>query len=218
MEINIKNSGQEYKIQLPIESEIEKWNCSLDKNYLPDKNEFIEQAFEKTFGQELDAETIYKLVGRNQAVQEWLAETNAKFEISVQCPQYYKGLMSDEDYKRLNKDINSFNQLNTDQSQEIEKASIKYKDEIKKISEKYEAKKSEITKNPTVKVLTLDSTKLPISLSLAIENFTPQDLTDSATKKAYAREILIRYKQLLLEEINNGKDVELLIEEMASKF
>lgn len=218
MNIKLKSGEMVINFNLPDENEIEKWNFEVDKNYLPDKDKFIEDEFERAFGQLLESDLIYKLVGRNDAVKEWLVETNAKYEISVQCPQYFKEYMSDEEYKDLSKEINIYNSLNREEAEDIRVLSENYKKELNKISNKYKVKKDAITTNPRLRVLTLNSTKLPISLSLAIENYTPKDLTDLNSKRTYARETLIRYKQVLLQCIKDGKDVDALINDLSSKF
>lgn len=84
------------------------------------------------------------------------------------------------------------------------------------ISKKYTSYKFT---TPYARVISMNTTELPLTLQLAIENFTPANDVNSPNKKAYARELLIRYKLELIKMIKNDPsiNINLVIESMQEK-
>lgn len=68
-------------------------------------------------------------------------------------------------------------------------------------------------------ITSLKQTDLPISLVLAIENYTPQDSEGSPDKILYARETLINFKLYLLDMLNNDEsiDIKQVVEDISIK-
>lgn len=216
--IELKYNGGEFKFEIPDVDDYDTWNREIDKNYVPNKNEFVETQFYEDFKMKLEAKKIYALVGRNEAVAEWLVDVNAKYELSVSCPEYFKDVISPEKYKELSAKIDQYNEVNRQEAKDVKALAEKYKADMKAITDASKVLKDKISEDDRIKVLTLSSTQLPLSVSLAIENFTPIKGVNAISQKSFGRESLIRYKKLLLEAINDEKDIDEIISELRSKF
>lgn len=196
-------------------SKNEEWTVIKEQSYTPDKVEYTVTNFKTAFPNVTLPEGVlpsYDLIGRlasrSSVITEWLAINNAEYALEAQMPTYLEDVMTPEEYKKTQSEVTAYNKVIAEQQKEKQKASEIYKENLKKIDDKYNKQLNKIKENKKLKILTLPSTSLPLTLQLAIENYTPTG-DDPPTKRTYLREILTNYKIYLLKELDNNKDINL---------
>lgn len=200
----------------------EKWVTISSESIEFDRAEFIVDKFKEAFPDiplPKDVDDAYELIGklasRSSLISEWLANTSVLFAEEAQTPAYLLPFIKPEEFKKVQADVTSYNKVARRESDEAIKASLEYREKMRVIRDKYDRERKKIRSvSNFVKVLTIPSTKLPLTIQLAIENFTPQDVEDAASKRQYARELLTDYKIFILEAVKNDPkaDVDLIVE------
>lgn len=191
------------------------WKTIQQEDYRPDRNDFILKAFKKKFPKHANAvnsiETVNNLASRSKTINNWLVSAGIEYVLEVQAPQYLKDLVDPKEYKDASEDLAELNKLATKRSLEEQLVVKEYKDKIAKIEEKYDKLTESAKKSNVVKILSLNSTSLPITLQLMIENYSPSVTSSSPDKKTYAREILVNFKISLLKYFTKkeNKDVDI---------
>lgn len=194
------------------------WYATKNDDYKPDRKAFVEKRFEEEFGEFHDYNKVTNLVSRSEALQEWYARVIEDYILEVDVPQYFKELITPEKYKELSEKVSEYNVNNRNESAELTTCAEKYKEKVKAIKDKYKPKFDALNKDALVRILTLDSSKLPLGLQLQLDNYTPSDESDPKTASIVAREMLIRYKIDLLERHSKGEDVISYIHDNQTKF
>lgn len=223
VKMNIKIGN--YEISEPSINE-DDWLSIKNEEYLPDKNLFIFEKFaedypeiaSKIHGDNIDdkANKVYSLASRSAVVAQWLSNANLLYSLDAQTPTYYKEFIDPKDFKEVSVKISTLNKINSDQSNKLALAAKEYQEKIRKIQdEAVNSAKKLVANDRLIRILTVPTTSLPISIQLAIENYTPKD-NEAPTQKAYAREYLIAYKTFLLKQLKQDKnfDVEAAIDSL----
>jgi len=201
------------------------WLVIKEESYTPDKQLFIVDSFKKNFKNvklEGNTEKCYDMIGklasRSSVVSDWLAIANAEYSLEAQTPTYFKEHIEPKDFNNLQKSIIEFNKVIAKAQQDKQEAAENYKKQIQKIDNELDNKMKKFKSSNFLKILTLPSSALPITLQLAIENYTPTS-DDSPTKRVYLREVLTNYKIYLLKEIkqNPNLDIDELIKNNSLK-
>lgn len=214
-------------IKVPdIEQDAEKWFISKEEAYQPDKDAFIEERFKKDHPiiKGANADTIYALCSRSSTLANWLASVNVEYAQSAALPSFYSDLVTPSDYKVTMEVITGINKVEAERAKELQKAAIAYREAIKTINVEKDAEVKKIrdtagTIATPLEIILMNTTKLPLTLQLAIENYTPKD-RKAPSRRAYAREVLINYKRTLLDIWVKDKkfNISKAIDELASKF
>lgn len=201
-------NGEKVVFNDPTETQISDWYAVIEDDMEPDKDKFILNKFNNDFPNSTvdDVSLIYGLASRSKIVREWYALANASFILDVQCPEYYKDAISNSEYEECSLKISMINRNIAEKTKEEQELAEKYKLERLSISNKWSKKNESLVSNTKVRIMTLTSEELPVSIQLLIEKYTPSSASDQNAKKRYAKEMLIRYKLLLL---NNTKDMSL---------
>lgn len=203
-----------------VPADKEKWKTLQAQSFVPDKDKFILEAYNKAFpNNKLDDVTIlYSLASRSSIVGEWLAKQQVKFIDELKTPKYLEGVVDKDTVSKSEKDIVAYNQTLSDESKEIEKAARNFDAKVAEIRKKYKDSRDKLTENPVMKVLTLRQNYLPLSLLIAIENYSPKD-ADAPSQKAYAKELLVNYQRALLSLMKEDKEIDIskVIEDLRVK-
>lgn len=200
----------------------EKWVTIRSESVEFDRAEFIVDKFKETYPDitlPTDVDEAYELIGklasRSSLIAEWLSNTSVLYSEEAQTPAYLLPFIKPNEFKKVQSDVTNYNKIARRESDESVKAALEYRDKMRLIRDKYDKERKKIREvSNFVKVLTIPSTKLPLTVQLAIENFTPQDVEDSASKRQYARELLTDYKIFILDTIKNNPkaDVDAIVE------
>ncbi len=148
---------------------------------------------------------IYELVSLSDDIQEWYLDFNINYNESAELPKYVNDIIDSKEYIEVKRKLTEYKNLQAEVQDEINKESQIYKDKISKIRSKIE--NTEIgADDPVFKILNLNVKQLPLSISLKIINYTPSTANVAASRKMYAKEMLIRYKQNLLRTLKENEN------------
>lgn len=208
MTIRVKNviNNQDFKLDIPTNSD--DWFIIKEENYRPDRGAFILDKFNEDFPdfEITDVEKVYSLSSRSTSLSEWLAKQNLSYATIQNEPTFYRDVLDPDEFSKVSRELQSLSIKNRERAEEEIKASRDFKDTMLKISQKYSKFKPE---NKFTRVISMNSTELPLTLQLAIENYVPASSENAPTQKAYSRELLTRYKVFLINEIIKDKDVDI---------
>lgn len=204
---NIKTDNFSFVIE-DVSSNPKDWKLVATEEFKPDRKNYILNRFKKDFPDlSIDKyEEISGLSSRNLIVRLWFAKANAEYATELAPPQYLSDILPGSKYNNLIDKIKLINDINRKQSEAEKLLSDEYKEKAEKLEKEYIEKRNEILNlDPYLAVLTLNVTSLPLSLSLAIEKYTPAD--GQPSKSRYAAEALIQYKRALIKLINENENI-----------
>lgn len=194
------------------------WLIIKEESYRPDKPKFIEQKFRKDYPniKIKNADQVYSLASRSAILNEWLAKVNAEYAVIEGAPTYFRDFVEPKDFDNASKEVLKLSTANAAKAKAQAEAASEYKDKLIQINKEFESKLS--TSNNLAKIISLNTTCLPLSIQLAIDNYTPAS-SSSPNQKAYSRECLINYKIKLIEALSKDKklDIDKLITENREK-
>jgi len=193
----------------PIKHDKNDWATIKGESYSPDRAEFILDKFKQDFPEhgEVEYDRLMATISRSKPLSRWLAQTNVDYSISAQVPEYFKEFVEPNEFNRSSKVITEYNKILAEESQETQRLAAEYQRRMAEINNKYEKEKQKFIKDPLVRILTMQSNELPITLQLAIENFTPEANEGAPEKRRYAREMVINYKVALLKILKEKPDI-----------
>lgn len=203
-----------------INKPLNEWYVSIEEDYKPDYRKFITDKFEQKYPALLgkyEWTQLNSIISRNEQLLKYKALVDGEYSITANVPKYYEQVVDKDQYSAARIKLSELKKIEANRAQELISASEDYKEICTRIDAKYEKKLSEFDFDNITLIASLPSTKLPLSVQMLIEDYSPADTADSNTKRKFAREMLIRYKIALLKAHNDGKDVRKLIEENVTK-
>lgn len=210
------------KIAKP-EDKLDDWTVVKQQSMKYVKGDVIVEKFNKDFphAKVNNYELICDLASRSRKISEWLVNANVTYSELAEMPLYLEGLVEPKTYKSLTSDILQINRTIGSFSQQRQELAEKYKNELKRLDKKENETINLIKgKNKILKVLTLNTTSLPLTLQLMISGYSPANsLNVQESQKIYAREMLINYKVTLIKKIISNEDIDIdaIIEESQLK-
>lgn len=198
-------SGNTYVVNEP-DSNPENWIIIKEESYRPDKAEFVLNKFRKAYKniKVRDADQIYSLASRSSQLNEWLAKVNAEYATIEAAPTYFRQYVDADDFSKASNEVARISKVMSDKAKAQAIAASNYQKSLKDIDNEFSSKVT--TEDKVAKVISLNSTQLPLSIQLAIDNYTPA-MSSSPNQKTYARECLINYKVSLLKILKNDPDI-----------
>lgn len=198
------------------------WYTIEQQSFMIDKREFILKHFKTDFPnvKVKDYDQFEKVLNRSTKLQEWYQKVSLLYADSIQLPVAFKENFDPVEYKEFFKDMTRYKQCLVNESKEIEELSMRFNEDLSIIKDNWKSKRDEIVNiNQVYKILTLTADRLPISLQIEIENYTPSTGDVLQKKRLYAREMLITYQKALLEVLkqDDSIDLEVIIEENSVK-
>lgn len=223
------------------------WMIIKEDVFKPDKDLYIYEEFIKDHSNlqkaitvyqpipnqtKVDYETtsskIYALASRSQSLNIWLARKNLGYAQNANVPTFYSDKTTPQQYAQLQKTLVGLSEIEQTRAEKLNELATNYKLEIARTEAQFDEKAKNFTNSDSsianqVKILNLNTTSLPLTLQLAIENYTPAASTGSTpvapTKKQYARELLISYKRALLDVVKakTTVDITAVIDELSLK-
>lgn len=205
--INVEIGNSVVSIEVPTSSN--DWLIIKDETYRPDRGVLVLETFKKDFPSIQvgdDVEKVYALCSRSARLAEWLAKVNLSYATLQNEPTFYRDVIAADDYKLVAKDLEQLSNNNRSRATEELKAAEVYKTTMETISNKYSNRRLE---NKFSTIIALNTTSLPLTLQLAIENYTPANDATSPNRRAYARELLVRYKLALIEMVKENRNIDI---------
>jgi hypothetical protein len=192
------------EVKLPDET-LDNWVVVKQQSIKYVKGDIILEKFNKDFPHAVvdSYDVICELASRSTKISEWLVNANTVYSELAEMPLYLDGLVEPKIYKGLTHDIQRINETIGSFSQNRQQLAEKYKNELK-ILEKKEKEAIDKIKgnNKFLRVLTLNTTSLPLTLQLMINGYSPSNSENlQESQKVFAREMLINYKVSLIKKI-----------------
>jgi hypothetical protein len=192
------------EVKLPDET-LDNWVVVKQQSIKYVKGDIILEKFNKDFPHAVvgSYDVICELASRSTKISEWLVNANTIYSELAEMPLYLDGLVEPKIYKGLTQDIQRINETIGSFSQNRQQLAEKYKNELK-ILEKKEKEAIDKIKgnNKFLRVLTLNTTSLPLTLQLMINGYSPSNSENlQESQKVFAREMLINYKVSLIKKI-----------------
>jgi hypothetical protein len=221
------NFGSGIVVGIPDTGDVDSWKVIKDESSTPDKDGLLLAAYQKKFPHlkfkdtsdiQACVDVIYGICSRSKAMQAWLASFNADYALGANVPEYYKSLLETDDITAIQEGVSAISKIESERSSKLQEESIKYKTSCESINKKSDEAINKITsKNELVKIMALNTTDLPASLAIAIENYVPA--ADEVSQKTYAREILVNFKVALIEAVKKDPkfNVTKFIEDSSTK-
>jgi len=188
-----------------IDENIDNWLIVKDEKYRPDRGVFVLEKFKDDFPEIIvdSIDRVYSLCSRSSALNEWLAKVNLSYALIQNEPTFYRDKIEASRYNLVNEELLKNNSILSNKAKEELELAADYRSKMDKIKLKY----SKIEyKSKEARVISMNTTELPLTLQLAIENYTPAS-DDSPNRRSYARELLINYKLSLLNVIKENPEV-----------
>lgn len=195
-----ENGGREYTVD--VDDNPDSWLIINDELYRPDRSAFILEKFNESFPHidvKNDAKLIYSLCSRSSSLSEWLAQVNLEYASIQNEPTFYRDYIEPKRYEKVSKELTEYSRKVKLRAEEELKAAEEFRLKMDLINKKYSNIKFTY---PESRVISMNTTELPLTLQLAIENYTPAD-DSTPNQRAYARETLINYKLTLIDLINS---------------
>jgi hypothetical protein len=133
-------------------------------------------------------------------------------------PLYLKNKLEPSKFKEISVKIAEINDIIADASKTRQDEAVKYKERLDIINFDEKRKIDSIIRDDNiVEILTLSSERLPISIQLLINRYTPKDtdIDEKLAKRSFSRECLISYKTSLIELVQQKPEIRIsdIIEE-----
>lgn len=199
-------AGVNYSVDEPDKNP-DKWIIIKEESYRPDKADFVLNKFRSTYKNinVRDADQIYSLASRSSQLNEWLAKTNAEYSIIEAAPTYFRQYVDASDFSKASDEVVRISRMLSEKAMAQAEAAAAYQRALKLIDNEYSNKTA--TNDKVAKIISLNTTQLPLTIQLAIDNYTPA-ISSSPNQRTYARECLINYKITLLKIIKKDPDID----------
>lgn len=192
----------------------EGWTVVAEESIEYNKGEYILLQFNKDFPQFTveSYEDLCKVASRSKKLTEWLINANVSYSDSTQLPKYLEGLVDPTTYLDAQNSMQTVKAIIQKGASARQIAADNYKAEVKRIESKEAEELIKVKANNTLlKILTLNSQYLPLTLQLSIEGYksTIGSATVEESRKVYGREILIQYKKALVEAWVDNREIDI---------
>lgn len=222
-DLNIVLASKSYSLTIDkIDTSSKNWKIIQTDEYRPDKQAYVEAKFYEDFAElgQQSFDQIASLASRSSLLNKWLVSVNASFAIDVAPPFWLQEEIPSEEYVKIQPIISKLSQAAADRASKESAAAKEYRAKLDGIEKDFNTKMNEFkSDNNIIKILTIQSTKLPLSFQLAIDNYTPLAAQAAPNQRMFAREVLTSYKISLLKfsKDNPQVDIQKVIDEMATK-
>jgi hypothetical protein len=209
---------------------LDNWTVKKSEVVMYYKEEVIVKSFQAAFPHisllgdsfEEKFQFIGGLVSRNEKLLEWFSLEKLKYSDLAQLPSYLKDFIEPKQFANLQEKVSSVNSVISDYTARRTIAAKEYQNKLKQIDNEMNLKVKAIKgEDKIIKVLTLTSQSLPLSMAAALEryNANTDDADFADKKKLYVRELLTNFKVSLLKLIKEDPDIDidLIISELSLK-
>jgi hypothetical protein len=213
-----------------IGSDRNKWVTIESQSVSFNKQDFYIEEFESSFPE-------YKLIGSNskekfkfltelcartKVMKLWFSTVTINYSNTTQLPLYLKDSVSPMEYKHVQ---GKLLEIKSELTKIVEKRNVisaKYTAELEKLeAEEKAVVKKTIGANNILKIVSLTTESLPLSIQMKIQSYTSEseDLDISDNKRRFAQECLAKFKTALIkmDKVSSIEDIDVLIEEISLK-
>lgn len=210
-EVELDFDGSKVKVELPKKT-TDEWVVVLSESLEVDRSAFMMSEWNKSYGKKFkvkDFDQLSKICSTNTDLIEWWSLTSLRYSRLTQVPLHLKGQVDPDEFMTISEVISEINKVNSEKQSKINEVTRELSARRNKIEEdaKEEIRKLK-SNNVIVKILTVNTQDLPISILLQIDNFNPKENPD-VMKDLFAREMLINYKKALIQLVKNKPDIDI---------
>lgn len=211
--------GKSYEVRTP-DKDPSNWIVIKQESLSYEKGDIILDKFREEYPQFniVSYDELTKLCSRSKIFTDWLIKANAEYAEFAQLPLFLVDKVKPENYTKLQNKLTNISKEQSNFGKLKTALAIKYQEELRKLNEKEKQlidknlnepiDDTDLKLNKILKVLSIDSTYLPFSLQMVIQRYVPSSLEDpQESGRVYAREILIRYKESLVDAVLNNPDL-----------
>lgn len=226
---NFESNNIEIKVSKSVDN-IDEWKVKKAQTHSFSKESEIVTAFNNDFPSikllgETDEEKydfLTNVCSRSSSLLEWFANQKIIYSELAVLPNYLEDKITPSEYTQLKDQIKIVNDTIAEFTNRRIDESEKYKRKIKELNLELDNRLQNIKVNNNVlKILTLTSQSLPLSMAVALQEYNAKtDVSDFEEKqKLYVRELLTEFKIALLEVNKNNPEVDIdrLIEDISLK-
>lgn len=226
---NFDVNGTKFSVQDAAEN-FDDWTINKSEVVQFAKEEVIVKSFEESFpnisllgNSSFDKYTFLSgLVSRNSKLKEWFSLEKLKYSELAQLPSYLKDLVEPKKFLDLQRKVNDVNRVISDYTNKRSAAAEEYHLKLNKLDAEMNSKVSAIKgEDKLIKILTLTSQSLPLSMAAALEKYTMVGISEDFIdrKKFYVRELLTNFKISLIKLVNSDPnvDIDAIIDEVSLK-
>lgn len=208
----------------------EDWITIQSQSVSFDKSDFFIERFDKDFptytllgNNNLEKFTfLSELCARTPAMRKWFASVSLQYSDSTQLPLYLKNAVAPGEYKTMQGKLLLLSEELAKVAKKRNDLAAKYSADLEqlRVEEKMVVKKT-LGDNNTLRILTLTTESLPLSIQMKIQgymaNSTDADVADN--RRRLAQEYLAKFKTslIMLDKTNPIKDLDALIDEISLK-
>lgn len=204
----LENGADLVNIDIPVADEKE-WFITKSQKISITKDAFMLRAFNEDFPQfsVKDFSDLVSLVSRSVALQDWFALQSANFIRTIELPGFLSDVVKPEKYNSIKESLSSYNKALAEEGKQIKALSEKFDEDLKRIKNNTSKVVSSILSDPIVRVLTMKTSEMPISLQIKINNYTPKTDDVTQSRDRYAQEMLFSYQRSLVKLIGDKPNV-----------
>lgn len=220
-DVNFELKGADISLTIDkVSADSKDWQIVETENYRPDKAKYVEDKWKESFPKQpnLSYGKISSLASRSRLINDWLISTNASYATAVAPPLWLQKEITPDEYSRAINKVQAISSLAADRAKLEAQAAAEYKGKLKKIEKDFNDGMEKAKANDNIaKILTIQSTDLPVSLQLSIDNYTPKAQEGAPDQRAFAREVLTSYRISLIKYVkaNPKCDIQEIINKAA---
>lgn len=206
--MKIENGVDSIEVDIP-QSDEKSWFITNSQSISVPKDVFMLDAFKRDFPQFdiKDFKTFTSILSRSVALQDWYSIQSGNFIRTIELPSFLSEVLTPMKYNSIKGSLSSYNKVLSTEGKAIKELSDKYDSDIKKIKENTSKSILSIISDPVVRVLIMNSSEMPISLQIKIEDYTPKTEDITQSRDRYAQELLHNYQRSLIKLISEKPDV-----------
>jgi hypothetical protein len=213
-----------------IGSDSNKWVTINSQSVSFDKQGFYIKEFEDSFptynlvgsNSEEKFKFLTELCARTKVMKLWLATVTINYSNTTQLPLYLKDSVTPAEYKCVQEKLLD---IKSELSKIVEKRNVisaKYTADLNKLeAEEKAVVKKTIGANNILKIVTLTTQSLPLSVQMKIQAYTSEsdDLDISDNRRRFAQECLAKFKTALIkmDKESTIDDIDVLLDEISLK-
>jgi len=206
--MKLENGPDSINVEIP-DSDENNWFITKSQSISITKDAFMLEAFKRDFSQfsVKDFADLVSLVSRSVALQDWYSLQSANFIRTIELPGFLSDVVPPEKYNSIKESLSSYNKALTDEGKQIKLLSEKFDEDLRRIKSNTSKVVSSITSDPVVRILTMRTSEMPISLQIKINNYTPKTDDVTQSRDRYAQEMLFNYQRSLIKLVSEKPSI-----------
>jgi hypothetical protein len=179
------------------------WFTTRSESVSVDKPSFMMSAYKRDFpkGPVKNFDSLVDIISRSGTMSDWYSKTSGDYTETISIPSYGADILSPKKFKQVQEKLKLHKEAYSLEGKTIAEASATMQVAIENAKNIRMKACGELTNDPVIRVLSMNSSELPVSMQLAIIGYTAKDSNKAQDQNKYARELLYIYKRALLQRV-----------------